>query len=773
MPAWIASFVHFDAAECDSNQRLLPVVPPEDPWKTVSTGARDSATSGIKETQTVWNLRWQQGNGIAARPMLIKRIKRELPLLVGLAVVVILLWTAIYKRQETLSDPIAYGGDSVFIYAIVKAVQTGEIGLFGSKEVSRLGAPFVANWNDYPWTEDFLYYTTGILARIVGVPNAVNLAFLAAFVLAACSFYTVARYMRWRWPWAFAGAVLYGCSYYVIRRSVDHFNIVFYWTCPLWLLLCWWTASRRGIRLFGRKFAVALTVVIFTAWNNPYYSNLFLQLLTLAVIARFCRGYSARGTVAPIVLGVICIGLVLSMHLDTFFYQLQHGPNHVAVSRSLNELELYALRPVDLFLPFYHRIDAWQTFTRNYASKTTLYGEVAMTYLGLVGIAALLLLLIQGVVELLKGRKGKVNGMALQALWLAVYSMAGSLNMVLGLAGIYLFRAMNRVSVILLTLALLYFVRFLSRSTRMWRTSVVALAAAVLIMIGLWDQTLDYNPDYRKWDRDRMKSDRSFGRRLDETFASGSMLFQLPTMRFPDAPAINKMPGYDHLRPYIFTSHVRFSHGDDSGRPAERWRDATGRLKPLQLLEELERDGFSGLLVDTEAYQDGGKSIIKAFAENGRDVKLRSKRGDFIVIGLHPSESPRLPSFPPEEPNFASGWYAAESDGQNVWHWSSGDARIEFVRSPLCDSASAVSFLLTAGDRTVDIKSDNRLLRRIEFRGDKHEEEVTLPLEWREGSRSIVIDFVTDSPPSFPSSGDPRALAFCLHNLTQQTTPRQ
>lgn len=97
-----------------------------------------------------------------------KLILREWPRLLALAALVALLWFFIYGRfsAHSIGTPIIYaGGDELWVHAVVKAMADGEIGLFGAKNVSRLGAPFGANWNDFPLTEDFIFYLTGLLAK--------------------------------------------------------------------------------------------------------------------------------------------------------------------------------------------------------------------------------------------------------------------------------------------------------------------------------------------------------------------------------------------------------------------------------------------------------------------------------------------------------------------------------------------------------------------------------------------------------------------------------
>lgn len=65
---------------------------------------------------------------------------REVPRLLALAAVIAGLWLVIYQRPfpHSLGTPIVYaGGDELWVHAEVKAVADGEIGLFGSKRVSR------------------------------------------------------------------------------------------------------------------------------------------------------------------------------------------------------------------------------------------------------------------------------------------------------------------------------------------------------------------------------------------------------------------------------------------------------------------------------------------------------------------------------------------------------------------------------------------------------------------------------------------------------------
>ena len=58
-----------------------------------------------------------------------------------------------------------------------------------------------------------------IWPRAIGLFAASNLVLLLAHVLAACSFYGVARYFRARPEWALAGACVFAFSPYLFYRS--------------------------------------------------------------------------------------------------------------------------------------------------------------------------------------------------------------------------------------------------------------------------------------------------------------------------------------------------------------------------------------------------------------------------------------------------------------------------------------------------------------------------------------------------------------------------
>src|ERR1700722_13351698 len=77
-----------------------------------------------------------------------------LPLL-ALCVVVFLAWGVTRDRLSlrNWSVPISYSGDTQQTLSWIKAAAEGDYLPFHDETIHRLGAPYHANWNDYPMYE--------------------------------------------------------------------------------------------------------------------------------------------------------------------------------------------------------------------------------------------------------------------------------------------------------------------------------------------------------------------------------------------------------------------------------------------------------------------------------------------------------------------------------------------------------------------------------------------------------------------------------------------
>ena len=182
--------------------------------------------------------------------------------------------------------PADYGGESLEMLARIQAASEGDLAPLRPQVMSRLGAPFRANWSAYPSSDLLLLWSLGQLARVTGVAVAANLALLLAVLTAAWSFYGCARWLRLRWEWAMAGALLFAFTFQAFNRGLPHLLVAFSWTVPLAIFTCALVAASRRVGGWSLLSGFVLGTALVIGVSNPYHLFLYLQLMILALAAR-------------------------------------------------------------------------------------------------------------------------------------------------------------------------------------------------------------------------------------------------------------------------------------------------------------------------------------------------------------------------------------------------------------------------------------------------------------------------------------------------------
>lgn len=573
-----------------------------------------------------------------------------------LAAVIAILWCVMNHRTSLWSwnVPLNYGGDNFFVMAQVKDAAEGHYWPVLPKYNPSLGAPGTANWNDFPVTESTLIFFMGCLARMFGLFAACNLTALIGKVLAGVSFYLTCRWLRLAWEWAFAGAVIFAFSTYACLRDLwGHATLSYCWHIPLCILVCWWMTSRRGLDPRGKRFWFALAAGFVTGIQNPYYTNMFLQFTGFAFLAQLIRLRSSRREaagqarpapwkklLAPLAVGAAAVCGFLLMNLGTLYYQAVHGENRAAALRIYKGLELYALKPVELFIPPPdHRVRWMARQGARYGTLTGSQGEgFKSSYLGVIGICALLWLVWNSIFNVLSRPARPMSGGMLEIIWILAYSAVGGWNCLLGLFGFELFRGTNRFSIWILALVLLFLVRNLSRLGRAWSPAARVGLAIFLCAVAIADQVPKIPREAGlKATAAVIDSDRDFVGRLTRALPPQSMIFQLPVADFPENGPIVNMADYEQMRPYLFSRGLRFSYGSDKGRAEDAWRHETGGLKPAEMIARLEAGGFQAILINRKGYADNAAALIGGLRDTGRGQTIESARGDLFCVLLQPS----------------------------------------------------------------------------------------------------------------------------------------
>ena len=555
------------------------------------------------------------------------------------------LWCVVTGRTSVTAwhVPVEYYADAWFTLSLLRTAGDGHVPPFGRIEVPELGAPFGASWNDFIRQHKLQYWLAGQLVRWAGLFPAANLLVLLAAVLAALSFYAVAGYYKARPEWAFAGACAFALSPFFFYRSLAHLTLAFDWPIPLAILVVSWAFGRRGLPPGSRRFGLAVLIVLAAGFHNVYFAAFFAQFLGLAGLAQWLVRRARRPALGALALALLLPLTVAADNANLLLQRERQGPA-ATVRRPYGNLERYALKPLELLLPLGGSgLLPWRAAGPEYTRSALVRGELGSVYLGLGGVVALLALAGTSASHCLARPRRPVPGAALALAWTVAYSVVGGVNGLVGLTGFVWLRAAERHSAWILALVLLWAVVAVSRLFA-GRRALSVIAAAIALALTLVDQLPSRtSASAIRETGSRVASDAAFAQLLEARLLAGSMLFQLPVVDFPEGRPVLGASDYEHLRPYLHATRLRFSYGSDKGRPREAWQRRVEALPPAAMASALERMGFAGLLVNRKAYPDGAAELRETLFAQGRSEAWESPDRDFLLIRLQPAAQPAPP----------------------------------------------------------------------------------------------------------------------------------
>ncbi|MFA5058128.1 MAG: hypothetical protein WC485_08450, partial [Opitutaceae bacterium] len=440
------------------------------------------------------------------------------------------------------------------------------------------------------------------------------------------------------------------------------------------------------------------------------------------------------------------------------------------LARNYAGTEIYALKPIELFLPSNrHHSASLAAIGNRYVRWSDWRGETFSPYLGLVGAAGLLWLAVVFARGLLERRR-RLPGPALPALWILLFSVIGGVNSMLAFYfGLGIFRASNRNSVFLLALALLFVVARLSRFTRAWRPAARLGAAGLLVAGGLWDQLpARMSPEAGQRIAEQVGADRRLGEEMEKRLGPGALVFQLPVLDFPEGRPRHRLNEYDHFRPYIVTRTLRFSYGTGKNRAVGAWQREYAQLAPSALVRALEEHGFAALYINRQGYPDGAAGLLAGLAAAGRAETIGAPDQNAVIVLLHPAERPPPPlarSF-----TFGRGWNPRlRRAGGLEPRWTFGSASLCYHNPLPRPLPVTVRFVVSGeGTRTLRILVNGREQANVQLAAAP--KEIILPaVELQPGTN--CIDLVTPEPAIRVTEQRWRLRAVGLHQLQLEFLP--
>jgi phosphoglycerol transferase len=698
----------------------------------------------------------------ALEPGRLRALAKPLGIYLGTSLLVTVTW-CLYQEKwpgtPGFSVPLQYEADAMAMLGVFKGF--AELPLPWDLRVDRLNAPFGASWNDFPHSEKLLYYFAGVLNRLFEAGVAANLAMLWAHISAALAFLWVAR--RWKIDLviAVAASLVFAFSPYMMWRSLAHINLAYIWPLPLILYLVL-ELARIEEKPAVRSGIGAALVVLGAAFQHPYYPMLLLQLLVLATLQAWLRGRRAAARFGAVLVAIGAAAFIAN-ESNVLLYAWRHGENRSFAGRSLEEMMRWGLRLPDLFLPVRHPVEAWRDFAySHYFDAGNTITENHMAFLGFLGCGLFLALLVASVMQGFRRRLAEVPGEAWVILYVLFFSLVGGLDYMLGALGFTWLRCANRYSIVVLCLLLFWGCRALQQLSSPKGRTALAIGLGAVSMLEAFEIRLE--PAIREEQRGRFTrmatSDRSFARELERKLVRGSALFQLPVMGFPEAGAIHQMLDYEHFRPFLWSEFSRFSYGAHRGRPREGWQRFVETLDPAEMVDYLERHGFSGLVINRRGFEDRAASLEKALRGQGVELALESKAKDLVAYSLELRGSER----PDDYASIAldDGWWGWETGPGGRWSWSKGPASMRVIASPGPRKVYELSF---------DVESHRARHLRVVARGRTMASVGLNPgglhrVVFRIGQKApeTLVELITDQPPERTQEGDPRPIAFRMIN---------
>lgn len=574
--------------------------------------------------------------------------RRDCLVLGLLLAVVALVWVHTYDRWTAPSwqVPVGYGGDAWFQLAASQGIADSGALPFTQQHQPRLGAPTGANWSDFPMYWDLILWVVAQGARACGLFPAANLAVLAAHLLAAATCFLVCRSLGAARAWSAALAAVYALSYYAFWRTLWHISMLHYWHLPLILAVVLRCLSSRRPPLTGGPLAGAMAAAALTGLLDLYYAVVVGQFFALAALFQLVRRGGARRVLTPVALGSVIVAGFLLTQLDTLSLKRQQGANPTALARGAGDVDTFALRPVQLLLPYQHAWTAVQTWSRQAYWDTNPAGRNTErpTYLGLVGLAGLLAMTIATARRI--GRRRPISWHAPLSLWTVAWAVPGGISSLPLLFGWAMLRGNNRVSIILLTLAMLYLATALTGATRRWPAIWRWVAATALGAVGIWDQAR--HPPSEPWRviQRKIEADNVFARELEQTIGAQNTVFMLPATPFPEAGSdgAGGFTDYEHLRLYFSSGYLRLSYGGVKGRPEADARVSLGQLPPTELAAAIAQGPWGAVVINRKGLPDRGAAVLAGLERLGWNRTIENALGDLVaVLPPPPVEAPSQP----------------------------------------------------------------------------------------------------------------------------------
>ncbi len=561
-----------------------------------------------------------------------------------------------------------------------------------------VGAPFGATMYDFPIPEPTNFGLVWILGLFGRDPFLVyNLFYLFSFASVALAAWWGFRRLGIVRPMAIAGAFLFSMLFYHFIR-LGHLFLASYFSAAIFATYATRLALYRLPHLSSDlriSFGTVLLLAV-AAGAGVYYA--FFGCLFIAAggvlgwsEARRKEPLFLAGTYAAIIVAVIALSLA-----PNAVYHFAEGANSLVAQRQPSEAEIYGLRITQLLLPpAGHRLHWFADLARQYAATAPLLNEnkaAALGTLGSLGLVAAIGFCLLGD----RSRFPMVAALGALAICGILFATIGGFGALFALLITPDIRGLNRISVFIAFFAIATTLILAQRACGS-RPLACGVIAVIAVVIGWYDQV----PAPRAApDPALFHAQQAFFRNIQKMLPSGSAVFELPYMFFPESPKTGSLFSYDLFQPYLQTSGLRWSFGEMHGRASDAWNARVSTLTGAELIHALASAGFGAIYVNRAGYADRAVALEKSIEPFVGPAALEDASHTLAIYRILSTSAPALP-FVVVAPG--RGWYPWEKDAhQNPFGRAKGSAEL-LVTNPGARSHVIVQFTV--------ISPTKRLLR--------------------------------------------------------------
>lgn len=516
------------------------------------------------------------------------------------------------------------GGDGMLGEALIKSIM--EDGLSGNLDITRLGAPETSAVVDTPFLDWIYVVIVWFLSFFMDNPGRIMVFFyVITYVTASASMFFLLRKMGCRNENSVLFSLLFSFSTFHIIRNMGHMTLSNYFMVPFAVYLAFYMAG-NGIddivslpfRKKGWKNTVVLGVMAFLlGFANIYFVAFGLIFMATAFVYRLLRTGHVRESMKYLAVPALTGAGVVMALLPKIIYGIRFGENPYGAMRNFAEAELYGMKIIQLLIPpFYSRLWGAADMAEEYSSNAPLVSENSMSSMGIIGVIGFFGLCAYFLYShASKKRNKRYDFSALCVLTAVLVATVGGFGVIFNFFVTPEIRCYCRISIYIICFCYMAFAVKLSEMKI--NVYVRGIIMAVIVVLAWYDQFPQMTEG--TWEVYGAKAGvyEQFYSEVEGRLEKGAMVYQLPFVEFPEAgAAVGEMDSYTPLSAYVFTSHLRWSHGGIKGRndvaKSLYISEGTGDA----FVQGIKNAGFCGVCINITGYAAEKRNEVIGFYTN-------------------------------------------------------------------------------------------------------------------------------------------------------------